>query len=497
MVHTKDSACDRPDAVLERVVKGTEEPDAAVKDFLRKAFPGSTSQYRELAFRYLVQSGSIPPTQDPNLLGLDLGGPWPPHVLAEAQRISESELLQLRLDREDLTALPAIAIDDPGTTEVDDALWLETVGGNLVLHVFISEPASAIELDGPLDRELRRRGTSIYLPQKTIPMMPECLGGRAFSLQAGQTRPALDFRFVFAQGWHLLRTEISPATVRVGWNLDYEQADELIAGHCPEGFAEVGAVLRQLAELAAELERSRVNAGAVIIKKDEFRVIVGEDGSIRVKPIRASSVSRRLVAEAMIASCTAAGLFFSRNRIPAIYRRQDAPDVDVGRHNRSGGAPHQVLQALSGLKRGETSVEPGRHHTLGAASYSQISSPLRRYGDLLMQRQLLSFMASGLPPYSAGDLQTVVYELDESAKQASRLESVSGRYWTLKCLEGMEGSRVFATVVRREGRQSLLRLDDFGLVTSLNLLKPLEEGEKLRLHISKVNAIADLLVVRQ
>ncbi|MDR2663148.1 MAG: RNB domain-containing ribonuclease [Treponema sp.] len=355
------------------------------------------------------------------------------------------------LPRRDLTFLPAFAIDSPWSVDPDDAVSLETEGDLRILYVHVADPASAIEPDSPADREARSRGATLYLPEGVWPMLPEEALSR-FALGLSPVSPALTFKLTLDKDGLIRDTLVFPSRVKVT-RLSYEEADRL-AAESPAGEsrgdvtedrrksvpAGTGPILRELFALAgANLER-RLNAGAVNIELPEVHLAVqdhaGGSGPPRVtiEPVRAYK-SAAMVRECMLLAGEGAAGWANRRQLPFPYIVQETGDL-----------PAKPLPGLAGscqlrrcMRPRSVSARPGSHWALGLEGYTQVTSPLRRYTDLLAHEQIRAYLrkeagADGQPL----DEEELLFRLaagDAAAQAVTQAERSSKAHWLAVYLE--------------------------------------------------------------
>ncbi|MDR2662009.1 MAG: RNB domain-containing ribonuclease [Treponema sp.] len=358
------------------------------------------------------------------------------------------------LPRRDLTFLPAFAIDSPWSVDPDDAVSLETEGDLRVLYVHIADPASAIEPDSPADREARSRGATLYLPEGAWHMLPEEALSR-FALGLSPVSSALTFKLTLDKDGLIQDTLVFPSRVRVT-RLSYEEADRLAEesaagesrGDVTDGdvtedrgkSVPAGTILRGLFSLAgANLER-RLNAGAVNIELPEVHLAVqdhaGGSGPPRVtiEPVRAYK-SAAMIRECMLLAGEGAAGWASRRQLPFPYIVQETGDL-----------PAKPLPGLAGscqlrrcMRPRSVSARPGCHWALGLEGYTQVTSPLRRYTDLLAHEQIRAYLrkeagADGQPL----DEEELLFRLaagDAAAQAVTQAERFSKAHWLAVYLE--------------------------------------------------------------
>jgi len=389
----------------------------------------------------------------------------------------------------DLTALPSVTIDDDSTTEVDDALAVETLpDGRTRYWVHIADPGRWISIGSPLDLEARRRGTTVYLPTGRFTMFPPVLAEGPFSLTEGVDSPALSFGCVLAADGALAEYTVTSSTIRVAKRLSYHQAEDL--------YASGDALITALAAGAALRQTWRDAQGAVTIRLPETEVKVDLATDKVEIGVYTADAARDWVAEFMILAGEAAARFASERGVPVLYRAQPAGEaVDVS-HLPAG--PVREFAKIVAMARSSSSVEPAPHSGLGLPLYAQATSPIRRYGDLATHRQLKAAAAGLAPPYSAEDLQTLAAELDPLSSQSSKLERSADRYWITEYLSRRKGQTWAVTFLgwfREADRLAQVLIDDLGYRVVMKLSKDKPLGTKFTVKASAADARKELLTL--
>lgn len=328
----------------------------------------------------------------------------------------------------------AVTIDDDDTVEIDDALSCEPLGDDgLRVRVHIALVADFVPRDGALDREAAARATTVYLPEATIRMLPDAIACDSASLIAGRERHVLTTDLKLSAIGELTGYAIYPSRIKVAGRLNYDRADAWIAAESshPEAL-----MVRRLYAAAQRLRDRRRAAGAVIVSRREPKIKVGADGAIEVSVIDNTSASRMLVAEFMVLSNHVIARHAVVNRIPIIYRVQPASGGDM-----AGQRPR-------------LSIFPDYHAGIGLDCYAQSSSPIRRYMDLVLQRQIVAALAAAGTaklPYQAEELLSVLANAEASETASKELERRAKRYWTLRYLERESLGVPLQALVLRDG----------------------------------------------
>ncbi len=456
-----------------------------------------TGDPRLTAFRILVRCGEMHEDEDLNLRRHKIRGDFPPWVDDEVERIRANDALGTESGRIDLCHLTAVAIDSPWTSEVDDALAVEPRGQETVVHIMISDPASLISRGGPLDDEARRRGATLYHPIGRYLMLPGAISEQLASLSMGDRRPALDFAVTMDSQGQAVGFEIHEAVAKVTRRMSYQDVDALLEanGEASRADEPVAAALKRLLELASLRRARREEAGAFLYDRIEVSVRVTPAGEILLDRARLGTPSHLIVSEMMILACAEAGTYCEKHRIPAVFRTQAPPDDPTEWSPSMAGDTAAVDAALRKLKKAELSLVPRPHHSLGVTSYTQVTSPLRRYQDLVMHRQLRAHLRGLPPPYEDGELMALFAEVEEIAAAHNQIERDAKRYWVLKHL-AREEIREVEVIVRREvGRRYLVDLIDYGITAHLSPNGPVTPGERVRVNVTSVSPREDRIVL--
>ena len=391
--------------------------------------------------------------------------------------------------RRDLRGLTTFTIDDEETTEMDDAISIEPLPrgeGAISLGIHIADPGRFVRAGDPVDSEAVARAATFYFPETKIPMLPAVIAEQAASLVPGEDRPSLSFLVRLSPIGEVIESEIVSSVIRSAARLTYEEADALLSGDGPAAVdrlsaderSDLSAKLERLRSVCGTLEAERAAAGAVIIRAAEVSIKVEPGGAIRIRRIDERGPSRRMVAEAMILANRLAADFCVKRGIPAIFRKQGAPQDPPAR---SGGAtgpsaasadaplltidaggydPVAIRALRKRMRRGEVSLQPGPHHGLGLQAYTQATSPIRRYQDLVVHRQIKAALLGEPLPYDIEALARIAASTEEAEKAAREAERGTAEYWILKHYQTLAGSEVVGVVVAAEARRTEVELTD-------------------------------------
>jgi len=513
-VAERDAAEQQAAAVLETILlKGLEEVSAEdladvepvlvrLEDYVLRGTGGDVERIlrrisigakrpRSCAVDILEQLGRLPPDVDRWLLRRGAFPRFPRAVEEHAAALAPWDP-GTDPDRLDLTGCFGITIDDAETREIDDALSVERVGAGWRLGVHIADPAVWVQAGDLIDRIAAQRPLSLYLPTGSLPMLPERIGSDLASLGEGQDRPAISCLIDLTEDFEVAEFRFAASRIRVSRRLTYEEADALLQEGAAAG-DETGAVLGVLHRLTEELRARREQNGAVRIVRPEVRIRVRGD-DVRLELIDADSPAHLVVAECMILSNTLAARFALRHDIPVIFRTQ--PALDVADRIMTRYDPVTFLRLVRGMQKTRLSTHPGPHGGLGVDLYTQMTSPIRRYSDLVLQRQFAARFRGRQFPYDATRLIEVLGRAETQERENRRLEQDARRYWTLVWLERQKEQSHPAVVVST-GRGQEVELQDCLARARLADGGAVEIGDHLVVEVVDVRPADDVLVVRR
>ena len=386
---------------------------------------------------------------------------------------------------EDLTAEFTIAVDSAATRDVDDALSLSYEGDDAIVGVHITDVAHYVDHDSPLDLIVRERATSIYLPDRTIPMIPAALSEKAASLEVGEIRPSLSAMVRIGPGLGPKDFRIVPSLIRVDERLSYEDADRRMG--------DPTRIEARLYAIASALRERRVSSGAIILKDPELAVRVTEDGAIEVSVRDRDTPSQIMISEMMILANTIFAGFLKKHQLPGIFRSQPPPTEKV--HPGDTYDPVLSYRCRKAMVRGDVGPDPAPHSTLGVAAYTTATSPLRRYPDLIVQRQIKEFLNKGTPRLNRDQVEKILTEISYPLERAAILERERQRYFLLKYLQQMKADIFEALILQRFPKFHLVQISQFGFNAPLRTPDSLALNpyDRALVRIEKINPREDKL----
>lgn len=450
------------------------------KEFLRKAKINDL----EILFKILVNAGLI--QKDENLLLTKYHVPREFSPQLEAAALEVIRNWAVTGERLDLSDLETISIDDPSTTDIDDALSIEFSAEGCRIGIHIADASEFVPKDSLLDKEAHTRSTSIYLPDEKILMLPLPIT-EASSLKQEELRPAISILLNFHPNGQMTSWELKETLVKVKERLTYDEVDHRI---------DQDEKLSKLYQMALQFQEERKKAGAVIVQFPKIEVSVnkttGEISVFKAKPRTASQV---LVSEWMIRANHLVANYCVQSAVPTVYRTQ-APPAKILPLSPDDWVT--LFKQRRFLRRGEASVDPSPHHGLGLPVYLQMTSPLRRYTDLVVHRQIKANLRRQPLPYSKEDLEAILAYSERWVEISDLVEREWKKYWLLKLLETKTGSQ-FQAIVLEESNLSdhLLFIPDFSLEISCpkTTTKSLVEGDPVEVTLELVKPRLGLVKV--
>ena len=338
---------------------------------------------------------------------------FPSDVLDQSERIPESVDAQQIAGREDLRSQFIITIDPDDARDFDDAINVEKLpNGGWQLGVHIADVAAYVEPGSALDREARRRGNSVYLPDRVIPMLPERLSNGVCSLKPEVERLTYSVVIQFDKRGVPKNARFARSVIRSAHRLTYKEAYSILKA-APRD--RLGERLHLAWELAALLRRKRFERGALDLDFPEVKVWVENGKPVRLERVE-NDESHQLIEEFMLAANEAVARELKKRAIPTIYRVHENPDPEKLAEYREfalsfgykvgdlthrpelqrllaeirGKPEEQALKVglLKSLKRARYDSHPLGHYGLAKANYLHFTSPIRRYADLVVHRTL-------------------------------------------------------------------------------------------------------------
>jgi len=381
---------------------------------------------------------------------------FPEDALEEAREAAAQFNEEDLGDREDFTGDTVVTIDPADARDFDDAVSVihDSRSKHWLLSVHIADVAHFVRPGGALDREARKRGTSVYLPQRVIPMFPEIISNSLASLQQGRLRYVKTAQIDFTPAGQKTAVHFTNGAIRVRRRFTYEQVSAILAD--PEGKGsqiepEVLALLLRMRDFAMILRKRRLRRGALELNMPETELEYDNQGRVTGGHYRSHDISHQIIEEFMLAANEAVAEHLAGLGVPFLRRVHAAPDPNklkafaefarilgykVLRETdrfglqrileQSAGQPdayavHYAL--LRSLKQAAYSPEEEGHYALASDKYCHFTSPIRRYPDLTIHRLLGRWLRTG----RAGSDETELAALGEHCSKTERRAEIAER----------------------------------------------------------------------
>jgi ribonuclease R len=402
---------------------------------------------------------------------------FPTAVIEEAERVARQDLGP----REDLTHIPIVAIDPADARDHDDAVWAAADddpanAGGWKATVAIADVSFYVRPGSALDKEARKRGNSVYFPDRVVPMLPETLSAEICSLREGEDRAALVCHLQISKEGQLKSWRFTRARVRIAANIAYEEAQaaidaleggvEVFSSPCsmPEIEPEELAVAPELVESTLKplwacwraLYAAREKRGPLELDLPERRVVLDEKGRIMSVAPRERLDAHKLIEDYMIAANVAAAKALEAKKAPVMYRDHEPPSREklvalkdylktfevefalgqvvrpstfnaiIDRVGEADFRPQVMEQILRTQTQAYYGPQNHGHFGLALGSYAHFTSPIRRYADLIVHRSLVRAYGLGEGGLSDGEAEAMevtgelISQLERRAMEAER-----------------------------------------------------------------------------
>jgi ribonuclease R len=413
---------------------------------------------------------------------------FPKSVLEEAERIPETVAEEMFEGREDLREKFIVTIDPDDARDFDDAIDVERIqGGGWRLGVHIADVAAYVTPGRALDREAYKRGNSVYLPDRVIPMLPERLSNGVCSLNPGVNRLTHSVFLEFTKDGRTKSARFARTVIRSARRLTYREAYAILKAPPND---QLGERLHVAWELASLLRKNRFAQGSLDLDFPEVKVRLDKEG----KPIRLERIendeSHQLIEEFMLGANEAVARELKNRLMPTIYRVHENPDPeklaeyrelvlsygykvgDISRRQElqrllaslAGKPEEQALKIglLKSLKRARYAPQPLGHFGLAKNNYTHFTSPIRRYADLVIHRSLAERDQSRRIRTDMGSIAAIAEHISETERVAADAEMDGVKMKKLEFFQRQLDARdpqVF--------RATVLEVKNFGLVVEL------------------------------
>ena len=386
-------------------------------------------------------------------------------VLNQAERVAKEVSEADRQGRRDLREMTMVTIDGEDAKDLDDAVSVYFDGQVYHLGVHIADVANYVQEYSALDREALKRGTSVYLTDRVIPMLPHALSNGICSLNEGADRLALSCLMTIDLKGQITDYEIAETVIRVDRRMTYTAVnailtEENVYEHHPEyeRYAYLDQMFHEMADLSALLRKNRKKRGAIDFDFPEAKILLDGEGHPVDIEVRERNTATMLIEDFMLAANETIAQHFYWQELPFVYRVHDTPDADIIQRlavllqnfgyyikrigqvkgkvsgeevhpkeiqkllEKIAGTPEEAMisrLALRSMKQAKYSTEAAGHFGLACQCYCHFTSPIRRYPDLQIHRIIKDFLRGRLDDARISHYGQI---LPETAKQSSQTE---------------------------------------------------------------------------
>ncbi|MCT8395539.1 ribonuclease R [Weissella soli] len=355
---------------------------------------------------------------------------FPEAVIEQANQIPDTVQPEEWAGREDITDQPLVTIDSIESKDLDDAVVVWRLeNGNFHLGVHIADVSHYAVEGTPLDEEAYNRGTSVYLTDRVVPMLPRNISNGIASLNPGVDRLAMSAEMEFTPAGDLVKHRLHTSVMRSHARMTYKAVNAILAGDddTRSEYQELVPMFEDMAKLHEALSNKRTARGAIEFDAPEAKIIVDEQGHPTDIELRERGLSERMIESFMLAANETVAMHFDQLNVPFLYRVHETPDLErvvkffefvkaLGApvqadpnkvkpedfqkiHSWFVGKPEEQMVStmmLRTMKQAKYSEEPIGHFGIGAEYYTHFTSPIRRYPDLTVHRLIKHYAAQGL-----------------------------------------------------------------------------------------------------
>ncbi len=378
-------------------------------------------------------------------------------ALQQAEDLPDMVVEEDLKGRRDIRSLPLVTIDGEHARDFDDAVHVKRTRSGYILTVAIADVSHYVQKSSPLDQDAIERGTSVYFPDKVIPMLPEALSNHLCSLVPDEDRLCMVARIYFDKQGNVTKSTFFKAVMRSHNRLTYSLVKELLDGkdkRLAKQYSELVPGLQNMEELARLLMERRRKRGSIDFDLPEPEVILGLTGELDEIVLRERNIAHRLIEEFMIAANEAVARYLAERSIPTLFRIHDKPDREkiedfvkflqtLGYNitlpnditpfwcqkilNMVKGKPAEYIvnsMLIRTMQQAVYSEENKGHFGLASPTYLHFTSPIRRYPDLIVHRILKANLRKPRkrPVYNNEELHVLGEEMSQRERTAMEAE---------------------------------------------------------------------------
>lgn len=441
----------------------------------------------------------------------DIPHQFPEDVMQQVAKIPDHVTPEQKIGRRDLTSEPMVTIDSIESKDLDDAVSVRKLAnGNYHLGVHIADVSHYVTPITPLDREAFERGTSVYLTDRVIPMIPAKLSNGICSLNPQVERLALTCEMQIDPQGEVVSHEIFPSVIKTTERMTYKAINKILESDDQkekERYHDLVPMFEEMAELHKILLKMRKRRGAIEFEDTEAKIIVDEKGHAIDIQLRERGTSERMVESFMLAANETVAAHYKNLHVPFIYRIHETPKEEKIKSffemlsglgvevtgkvtdikpkmlqkilKKVAGKPEEPMVSvmlLRSMQQAKYSPEPLGHFGLAAKDYTHFTSPIRRYPDLMAHRMIHYYAENGLGEASQAKFQAELPEVSQYSSQAER-RAIDAERDT----DAMKKAEYMADHVGEEFDAVVSSVTKFGMFVELpNTVEGL-------IHISEIN----------
>lgn len=408
-------------------------PDTDEDDALWRLIGKGLPEVQHLPLQLLTAWGKLPPHYNFWLdrADYDRGDEW---WRDEAESVDELAAKATPTGALSVCDLPFLSVDNEFTRDIDDAFYIEKNGDGWNLTLAFAAPALYWPFGSSLDKKVAHRGTSLYLPEGDLHMLPQKLSLDAYSLLEGERRPAFCVTLNADAEGNILACRPFPAAVVIKANLRYDDVQATLEGRAGADNPSFphAEILGLAHAFALAREKKRIADGAVVMRRPEQIISLDTSAGepvVKLEEAPEDADAHRLVGEMMIAASAAMADWARDNGFSLIHRTQNVaiPKEYAGVWDK----PEDLAAIMRAMAPSILEVEAKPHAALAAPRYAPITSPLRRYVDLINEAQTLSFLRVGSPEWSQEELNHILDALSPNLEASAHAQRFRPRYWKL------------------------------------------------------------------
>lgn len=452
--------------------KGAQVDDKVVMEMVR--FPSHVRDGEGVIVEILGQAGQPGVDTLSIIHEYNLPGEFADDTLENSRKQAEKFDESIGSRRKDLTDETVITIDPATARDFDDAISLERLdNGHWMLGVHIADVSHFVRPRSALDREAKDRGTSVYLPDRVLPMLPEIISNNLASLQPDRVRYAMTARIEFAPEGQRVATDVFKSAIKSCRRFTYEEVDQYLAdraGWKKKLTPTVHQLLANMHELAMMLRSRRMKRGSLELSMPELTIDLNHDGQVTGAHLEENTESHQIIEEFMLSANEAVAEMLADNGLLFLRRVHGSPDPrklkalndfvkeigleaeslesrfalqDLLNRVKGDSREHAVnYSVLRAMQRAVYSPEESGHYALASDCYCHFTSPIRRYPDLTVHR-LIDAVNRGKPPEQhLGELLSLGDHCSEREQRATEAERELNKVKLLLYLQDKVGTKM-------------------------------------------------------